>query len=47
VAAAAVEEHAALERIAEGLLKKDKDARDASAAAVEPVKHALRIEAIP
>ncbi len=40
------EERESLERVAEGLVKKDKIARDASAAAVEPVKHVIKIEAI-
>ena len=39
-------ESEALERIADMLVERDKDARDASAAAVTPVKHAIRIEAI-
>jgi lysophospholipase L1-like esterase len=42
----APEEHAALGRIAEGLLKKDKAAQDASAAAIRPVKHVIKIEAM-
>lgn len=42
---AAPEETESLERIAAALVKKDKEARDASAAAVQPVKHVIRIEA--
>lgn len=42
---AAPDETESLERIAAALVKKDKEARDASAAAVQPVKHAIRIEA--
>lgn len=42
----APDEVAALERIAEGILKKDKAARDASATAVRPVKHSIQIEAL-
>ena len=41
---AAPEEAASLERIASGLLKKDKQAVDASAAAVVPVTHTIGIE---
>jgi lysophospholipase L1-like esterase len=40
------EESETLERIAGVLLKKDKEARDASAAAVRPVRHAIKIEAV-
>jgi lysophospholipase L1-like esterase len=43
---AAPGEREALERVADGLVKKDKAARDASAAAVTPVKHVIKIEAI-
>ena len=43
---AAPEEHAALEQVAARLVRKDKAAREASAAAVEPVKHVIKIEAI-
>ncbi|MCY2988741.1 MAG: hypothetical protein NTY19_12855 [Planctomycetota bacterium] len=39
-------EQEALERIAAVLLKQDQAARDASAAAVVPVKHTLKIEPI-
>lgn len=37
------EEKDVFQRVAETLLKKDKDARDASAAAVEPVRHTIKI----
>jgi lysophospholipase L1-like esterase len=43
---AAPEEHAALERIAAGILQRDKVAREASAAAVKPLRHAIKIEAL-
>ncbi len=43
---AAPDERAALERVAAGLIKKDTAAREASAAAVGPVKHVIKIEAI-
>jgi hypothetical protein len=43
---AAPEEIAALQRIADGLVKKDKAAREAAAAAVKPVKHTLGIEPV-
>ena len=36
----------ALEKMAEALVAKDKPARDASAAAVTPVKHMIRLEAV-
>ncbi len=39
------EEKPTFERIAAALVKKDKEARDASAAAVQPVKHTIKIEA--
>jgi len=39
------EEKDALDRIAGALVKQDAEARDACAAAVVPVKHAIRIEA--
>ena len=41
------EERASLERIAEALVKRDQTARDAAAAAVQPVKHTLKIEPAP
>jgi hypothetical protein len=41
---AAPDEHEAVERIADALVKKDKAAHDASAAAVGPVKHVIKIE---
>ena len=40
------EESDALQRIADGLLKQDKEARDASAAAVVPVKHRIAVERV-
>lgn len=40
------DEREALEQIADALVKKDKAARDASAAAVAPVKHVITIEAM-
>jgi lysophospholipase L1-like esterase len=40
------EESQAMERIAETLLKKDQVARDASAAAVTPVRHTIKIEVV-
>ncbi|MEN6449919.1 MAG: SGNH/GDSL hydrolase family protein [Thermoguttaceae bacterium] len=39
-------EEKTLERLAEGLAERDREARDASAAAVVPVKHRIRIEAV-
>lgn len=39
-------EKPALERIAKTLLEKDKAARDASAAAVRPVKHTIKVEPV-
>ena len=36
----------ALDRIAKALLQQDKDARDASSAAVQPVKHTIKIEVV-
>ena len=35
-----------MERIAKALVAKDKEARDASAAAVTPVKHVVKIDAV-
>jgi hypothetical protein len=43
---AASEEAPAIDRIAAGLVKQDKEARDAAAAAVQPVKHTIQIEAL-
>ena len=40
------EEAAALDRIARALVKKDQEARNASAAAVQPVRHTLKLEAV-
>jgi hypothetical protein len=40
------EEGACLERIADVLVKRDKAAREASAAAVKPIRHTLKIEAL-
>jgi len=41
------EERATLERIADALVNQDKAARDAAAAAVQPVRHTLKIETVP
>lgn len=38
------EEAPAIERIAAGLVRQDKEAREAAAAAVQPVKHTIKIE---
>ncbi|MBN2559595.1 MAG: SGNH/GDSL hydrolase family protein [Phycisphaerae bacterium] len=43
---AAPEEAPAIDRIAEGLVRQDKQAREAAAAEVQPVKHTIRIEAL-
>jgi hypothetical protein len=40
------EESEVMERIAKALVAKDKEARDASAAAVTPVKHVVKIDAV-
>lgn len=45
-AKAAPDEKPALERIAAALVERDKKARDAAAAAVQPVKHTIKIEPV-
>ena len=42
----APEEADSLEDVAEALVAKDKTARDAAAAAITPVKHVIKIEAV-
>jgi len=40
------EEAASFDRIARALVKKDQEARNTSAAAVQPVRHILKLEAV-